>query len=401
MKRDIKKGIFLLFALALTAGCKKPYYPEVIAAPNSYLVVEGMINSGSDSTIIKLNHTVKLSGATNINPELKAVLTVEGDDSSNYPLVEKPNGVYIFPGLNLNAAHKYHLRIRTTNGKEYLSNFEAVLNTPPVDSLAYHIQSDGVSVNVNTHDPKNATRYYRWEYDETWIYTSAYQSFFKSNGDTILYRDLINDDIYTCWRTELATTIVLGSSAKLSHDVISDMPITFISRHSDKIRSKVSILVRQYGLSKDAYDFWQNLQKNTQQLGSIFDAQPSQINGNVHSTSNANEPVIGYVSVGNYTTKRFFIDEHNLPAWIDPPSPATGCPAHGYFYKHIDPVSGLLFNQVDAYLNYKKSPSATEIPIEGIYDKLTHERIGFTASYPECVDCRLQHGTNKQPDFWK
>jgi hypothetical protein len=160
-------------------------------------------------------------------------------------------------------------------------------------------------------------------------------------------------------------------------------------------------LVRQYGLSKDAYDFWQNLQKNTQQLGSIFDAQPSQINGNIHSTSNADEPVIGYVSVGNYTTKRFFIDQHNLPPWIDIPSAPTGCPAHGYLFKYIDPVSGLLFNQVDAYLNYNKSPSATEIPIEGIYNKLTHERLGFTASYPECVDCRLAHGTNKQPDFWK
>lgn len=397
----MKNRAFCILALIVMVGCKKPYNPEVIAAPVSYLVVEGMINSGSDSTIIKLNRTVKLSGATNINPELKAVLTVEGDDNSNYPLVEKPNGVYIFPGLNLNAVHKYHLRIRTTNGKEYLSNFEAVLNTPQVDSLAYHIQSDGVSVNVNTHDPKNATRYYRWEYDETWIYTSRFQSLFKSNGDTILYRDMINDDIYTCWRTELATTIVLGSSAKLSQDVISDIPITFISRHSDKIRSKVSILVRQYGLSKDAYNFWQNLQKNSQQLGSIFDAQPSQINGNIHSTSNAGEPVIGYVSVGNYTTKRFFIDEHNLPPWIDPPSAPEGCPAHQYAFKYTDPISGLVVNQVDQHINYNKAIFQIELPIEGYYNKITHEKLGYTASYPECVDCRLQHGTNKQPDFWK
>ena len=396
----MKNGIFLLIAFALICGCKKPYNPKVIAAPNSYLVVEGMINSGSDSTIIKLSRTVKLSGATNINPEVNAVLTVEGDDNSNYPLVEKPNGVYIFPGLNLGAAHKYHLRIRTANGKEYTSDFEAVLNTPPVDSLAYHIQSDGVSVNVNTHDPKNATRYYRWEYDETWVYTAAFQSVYKSNGDTVLYRDLINDDIYTCWRTEFATTIVLGSSAKLSQDVISDIPITFISRHSDKIRSKVSILVRQYGLSKDAYSFWQNLQKNTQQLGSIFDAQPSQINGNIHSTTNSAETVIGYISVGTYTSKRFFIDEHNLPPWLDLPVSGT-CPAHSYFYKFTDPVTGNTVNQVDEYINYNKAIFPVEIPYEGIYNRQTAQRIGFLAAPPECVDCRLQHGTNKQPDFWK
>ncbi len=393
--------MFCIFTLIVVVGCKKPYNPEVIAAPNSYLVVEGMINSGSDSTIIKLNRTVKLSEATNINPELNAVLTVEGDDNSSYPLVEKPNGVYIFPGLNLGATHKYRLRIRTAGGKDYVSDFEAVLNTPPVDSLAYHIQSDGVSVNINTHDPKNATRYYRWEYDETWVYTSRYRSLFKSNGDTVLYRDLINDDVYTCWRTELASTIVLGSSAKLLQDVISDAPITFVSRHSDKIHSKLSVLVRQYGLSKSAYAFWQNLQKNSQQLGSIFDAQPSQINGNIHSTTNANEPVIGYVSVGTYTTKRFFIDEHNLPPWIDILPNPDGCPAHSYRFSYTDPVSGLVVNQVDQYINYNKAIFPIELPIEGFYDRATHKQIGYVASYPECVDCTLAGGTNKQPDFWK
>ncbi|MEP6611202.1 MAG: DUF4249 domain-containing protein, partial [Mucilaginibacter sp.] len=150
----MKNRIHCLLALILIVGCKKPYYPNVIAAPDSYLVVEGMINSGSDSTIIKLNRTVKLSQGTNINAELNAKLNVEGDDNTSYALAEKASGVYIYPGLNLNTSHKYRLRIKTTNGKEYISDFEAPLNTPGIDSLAYHIQSDGVSVNVNTHDPK-------------------------------------------------------------------------------------------------------------------------------------------------------------------------------------------------------------------------------------------------------
>ena len=397
----MRTQIICVFTLIIAVGCKKPYNPDVIAAPNSYLVVEGMINSGSDSTIIKLNRTVKLSEGTNINPELKAILTIEGDDNTTYALIEKPNGVYIFPGLNLSAVHKYRLRIRTTNGKEYVSDFEPVLITPAVDSLTYHVLSDGVSVNVNTHDPNNATRYYRWEYDETWVYTSVYHSFFKSNGDTVLFRDLVNDDVYTCWRTELATTIVLGSSAKLSRDVISDAPVTFISRYSDKIRSKVSILVRQYGLSKDAYNFWDNLKKNSQQLGSIFDAQPSQINGNIHSTTNKSEPVIGYVSVGTYTTKRVFIDEHNLPPWIDILPAPEGCPTHAYSFIYTDPVSGLTVNQVDQYINFDKAIFQIEIPIEGFYNRATHKQLGYTASYPECVDCTLAHGTNKQPDFWQ
>jgi hypothetical protein len=55
----MKKGGYLLIWLVIAAtGCKKPFNPIVLSTSNSYLVVEGMINSGSDSTFIKLSHTV-------------------------------------------------------------------------------------------------------------------------------------------------------------------------------------------------------------------------------------------------------------------------------------------------------------------------------------------------------
>ncbi|MES2110276.1 MAG: DUF4249 domain-containing protein, partial [Bacteroidota bacterium] len=259
--------------------------PEVVATPHGYLVVEGLINSGADSTIIKLNRTVQLSGKSTVNPELGAKVSIENDLNESIMLIENPNGVYVYPGLNLSTSHKYRLKIKAAGGREYASDFEPVMVVPPIDTLTYKVESDGVSINVNTHDPKNNTRYYRWEYDETWVYTAAFQSKYKSNGDTVLSRDLINDEIYTCWRSAYSSTILLGSSAKLLQDVISDAPITFLSRHSEKIRHKYSAFIRQYPLTKGAYDFWVNLKKNTEQLGGIFDAQPSQINGNIHSVT--------------------------------------------------------------------------------------------------------------------
>ena len=40
------------------------------------------------------------------------------------------------------------------------------------------------------------------------------------------------------------------------------------------------------------------MQKNAESLGSIFDEQPTQITGNIHSVTNPSEQVIGYVSAG-------------------------------------------------------------------------------------------------------
>lgn len=54
---DMTKRTLILLVFILGMACKKPYTPDVVASPNSYLVVEGVINSGSDSTIIKLNRT--------------------------------------------------------------------------------------------------------------------------------------------------------------------------------------------------------------------------------------------------------------------------------------------------------------------------------------------------------
>ncbi|MBS1527583.1 MAG: DUF4249 domain-containing protein, partial [Bacteroidetes bacterium] len=41
---------FLLLAFATAMhSCRKPFQPPAVTAPNSYLVIEGSVNSGSDS----------------------------------------------------------------------------------------------------------------------------------------------------------------------------------------------------------------------------------------------------------------------------------------------------------------------------------------------------------------
>ena len=386
-----------ILILILFAGCKKLYDPPTITAPNSYLVVEGVINSGSDSTIIKLSRTVNIASKITLNPVSDAALTVESDQNAIYPLIATGNGTYISAGLNLDNGRKYRLRIKTTS-EEYLSDFETVINSPPIDSVNFTIQSNGLNIYSNTHDPQNNTKYYRWDYQETWIIHSQYDSFYKSNGDTVLARDYINDQVYTCWTNTVSSTIILNSSAKLARDVIVNNPIIFIPSSSEKLSSKYSILVKQYALSGDAYSFWENLKKNTEQLGSIFDAQPSQINGNIHSLTNPSEPVIGYMSVGSVASTRIFIANQQLPAWADTPNDPT-CMLDTFYYAYMPRGATTPINQVDEYINYNKGAVNPEIPINPISPPGSPP-IGYTASEPSCVDCTLR-GTNKQPSFWK
>ncbi len=249
--------------------------------------------------------------------------------------------------------------------------------------------------------------YYRWDYQETWAFNSAYESFYKSNGDTVLARDMANDEIYTCWRGDTSSTIVLGSSAKLAKDVIFNNPITFVTSTDEKIGVEYSILVRQYALSPDAYNFYVNLKKNTEQLGSIFDAQPSQNPGNIHSVTNPkSEPVIGYICVGSTTSQRIFIKKEQLPVkWILNSS-YTGCE---YTYDNHDKLpccyyqayaGTILINQVDQFINYDKNGGGGDaIPLSALRHP-GQPPTGYLATTKECADCTLR-GTNKKPTFWR
>jgi hypothetical protein len=211
--------------------------------------------------------------------------------------------------------------------------------------------------------------------------------------------------VYTCWRTDTSGVIVLGSAAKLGKAVIFDNPITSLTALSPKIANEYSIKVRQYALTADAYNFWVNLKKNTEQLGSIFDAQPSQINGNIHSATDPSEPVIGYVSVGSTTSQRIFISTAQLPAFGSPNENyppgcliLPDCCLYVFIPRGTFGPPGDTVNQVNEYINFDRGATNPWIPIDPIGSPVV---VGYTASFPICADCTKQKGaTNIEPPYW-
>jgi len=71
-----------------------------------------------------------------------------------------------------------------------------------------------------------------------------------------------------------------------------------------------SIEVTQYALTPEAFTYWELLKKNTEQLGSIFDASPSSSLTNI-AAINSKDLVIGYVSVSTTTKKEYSLRAAN------------------------------------------------------------------------------------------
>jgi Domain of unknown function (DUF4249) len=366
-------------------ACRQPYTPPVQPGNANYLVVSGFLNAGSDSTIITLSRTRNLGDSVPNIPELHAQVSVLGSSGETLPLAELSNGVYASAILSLNPAETYKLEILTSDGKKYLTDSLTVIPTPAIDSISWKQDTTsssnklGVTVYATTHDPQNNTRYYRWEYLETWEYHSNYDSYFFYANDSIQARPF-DQHIYYCWKSQPSTSLSLATSAKLSQDLIFENPITFIPIGDQKLGYNYSILVTQFALSKEAYEYWDNLKKNTELTGSIFDPQPSQVLGNIHCVTNPDEPVLGYISATSVQKQRIFINNNSLQHWGYQTLP-PGCTQ----FRVPD-------DSVQYYFHSNIYLITTQVPITlgG----------GYYGAGSACVDCQEQGGNTTKPSYW-
>ncbi len=299
--------------LVLPGNCREVYDPPQGQATVNYLVVDGFLDINNPS-IITLSRTRSLADSVPSIPELNAQVSVEGSNGIRYELNESGNGSYSIYSLPLDPNQRYRLDIATADGKLYQSDFVDVKLTPPIDSISFIKKNDGVHIYANTHDASGSSKYYQWEFQETWEYRSFFGSEYEYLDHQLLSRPP-EHQVFRCWHYTSSNSIFVGSSANLSTDLIFENELVFIATAGEKLSVLYSIWVKQHVLTKEGYEFWQNLKKNTEELGSLFDAQPFQVTGNIHCVSNITEPVIGFVSAGSSDSSRIFIYEQQAEPW--------------------------------------------------------------------------------------
>ncbi|MBS1664446.1 MAG: DUF4249 domain-containing protein [Bacteroidetes bacterium] len=374
--------LFLIVCfLFMGIACKQNYLPPEQKTNPAILVIEGVIDAKpGDSTVFQLSRTQAVSDSVGVHtPETGAKLTIIGSAGDTWPFHELGNGSYSTAPLSLNPTEKYQLRVVTKNGSQYLSDTVSVHPSPAIDSLTWY-QDDSagdVHVRINTHDPSNNSHYYRWYFSELWEYHSdEYAELTLVNGQ-IEYADT-STSTWTCWRGANSSDILLGNSTTLSQDRINQAPLAIIPRGSQKLSVRYSMLATQYVLSQPAYQYWQTLQKNTQNLGSLFDPQPSQLNGNYHNTTNPKEAVIGFLSASSLQNLRFFINNNQVHNWdtahqsCDTKFASAQDPNNFHIYLDTDTLYGPFYFLQGALVLGKKT----------------------------CIDCRVQGGTTTRPSFW-
>jgi hypothetical protein len=366
--------IIFLTLLLLPGSCIEQFFPET-DEDKDLLVVEGLITDQPVSNVIKLSKSLPLGRKTAAKPLKGCIVKVSDDLGNTYTLKEKVTGTYITDSTRFigQVGRKYTLQINTntvTNKLNYKSYPMEMRPVPPIDSIyyekvtirekdVYNLPVEGCQVYLNTHDPENKCKFFRWEYVETWQFRLPY---------------LVPNSL--CWISANSGAINVKNTSSFKENRITKFPLLLISNTTDRLSVKYSMLVHQYSLSEGEYNYWEKLQTISEQVGSLYDVMPADIPSNIWCVEDPKEKVLGYFSVSARSSKRIFIRDHFT----------------GIINLYTDCVSDTIFGT-------RPIPdlNVSVWVIEDHSEELPPYRV--VTDKRGCADC-TDRGTNKKPDFW-
>ena len=380
----------LLFYIVSFLGCRDPYNPPEIQNFDELIVIDANVNgtTGQASVVLSLSKALNTEDATTYIAN--AEINLQTDAGAIYILPYLDEGIYSSDDVFLAYGDKVQLHVAINSDRQYVSEYEEFIKTPEIDSITYEADEKGLQFFVSSHDPENSSVYYKWDYFETWLFKSAFDSNFTYETDSrdnlilssITPRDPATiDSMRFCFKDHVSTKIILGTSEDLNEDIISNEKIFFANYAGGKFRYRYSVLVRQNALTRKSYDYWSILSSNTEDVGSIFDKQPSNFDSNIINMNNPEEVVLGYFSVFSETQKRIFISSSDVPK-------------HETNETLNDLCTKELLKIWDSEIGY--SPLIEDTNLRYIVDEQVD---AYNVAADICCDCRLT-GYKETPDFW-
>lgn len=366
--KKILKYPYILLLTAILQACISEYFPSGISESPEILVVDGVITNGE--TVIKLSRGIALDeafGVGNYVNNASLYIETDGGHLSQQALITE-EGKYVFGNVALMPDSLYRLRIHLQDDI-FVSEFLAPLQTPEIDSITWNKSASGEPINIYVHtkNDNDKSRYYRWTFNEIWEFTSPLYANGKiDKTGIVLYdeREGPYNERYYCWQRNNSKDLIVESTIKLSDNEVRYKKIQEIPASNKKLSVLYYLDVKQFHLRKNAFDYFENLQKNIESMGSIFAPIPSEMHGNI-SCITRDIPAIGFVDVATSTTKSIYISRSDN------------------LYEQPGRSCDVFLEYTPGYLPYFYDPQA-----------------GFSYAPANCIDCVRAGGTKDKPAFW-
>lgn len=390
MKKIILFRVILTLLLTSIFGCTTPYSYQ----NNEFedlIVVEAILTNQFKYQTIKISRTYTLEESV---PKFEkgAIVYITDNQGNQYDYKEDGTQYKSSSEFQAVAGRKYQLHILTKAGKTYVSSTEVLPQETKIDNLEANAVTKngdlGVQITLNSSDPTNSSKYYRYEYDEA--YKVVAPKYYPDKAIVVDNKIVLVprvEEARTCYLYQTSNELLLTNTSKLSEDKVINFPIKFISAKDHIIRNRYSILAKQYVQNLAAHTYYETLQKISNTGSLLSQTQPGFFSGNITAVDNPNEKVIGFFNVSSYSEKRLFFNFTDLyPRLPAPPYPYE-CPA---------PIPDSI---ADQFMYTFTSPAAIGLVKSGTKSYFPSEGPLMILYDIQCGDC-TSYASNIKPSFW-
>ena len=390
----------LAATLLTAAACIYPYEVDITRQGEYPLVVEGDLHLGGMTTLT-LTHVRPFDTEGYEFPTVHATAYYEGEDGTriqgvptsgpSYSSFLPANAVLQFDFNTVDIpVQRYRLHFETlsrdgTVTNVFDSSWMEPTPAPTIERLSYSRNEQFRELWIGLTMHCHGAHHFRWTFSETWEYHSDVYSPLKYDPVTRSISEYEGPTLYYCWNKASSTKINIFSTTNQTEDRFEDLSFHTIPLSDKRLQILYRIDVRLEAISEDAYDYWYNIQQNTNGQGSIFAPTPSEMAGNIHCLTDPDLQVLGFLNAGIQTEAVLFYD-NNQNSFYEP----------GPRFARNDTT---IRNHPDSMAEIY---SANFLPFQEVYDEVM---VSDTPSYyiwtPSiCIDCRMQGGTKTKPEGW-
>ncbi len=309
--------IYILIVCGL-GGCIEPFDLS-IEQQAGIVSINGRITNADEPQYVFIGSTSAENRV--VNPIGGAEVALFDNFGNSWQYFEELPGTYVIPvgGVNALPGNSYHIEVVLPNGNVYTSEPEQMPSLLVKDSIYYRfntlseINENGIEVSQNVFEvyidseipQTNEPLYLKWEIEEAWeLKPTDFPDPFGVIPPPCFYSSYPDPQ-----RINLYNSLE-ERSGSFSGRLMAQTPVgrPFVSRYASN--------VYQYALTEATYTYWNNVRKNIEQTGSIFDIPPALISGNITNIEDENEIVFGHFSAAMVKTSRVIVRLEEVPFFI-------------------------------------------------------------------------------------
>jgi len=308
----------VVFIILICGCCVDPFNTSL--SVNKTLVVDGLLTDQHGPHTITLSYSSDLGvGATMRELASGASVSILDGTGVQTPLTEVSQGAYqTDSSFQAQEGKSYFIRI-SLNSQSYESEVETLLPAGQLDSLYFKIQSTPLANQfqfyANSGKVQQSNGLMRWR--SSFIFQ-------------ILTWPQLSEDpppcsnpctCCTCWVYGHNNDVVVGSGSNFIDNKFNNNLVASIPIDDQRFQIRYYLTVDQLSLSTSAYNFWNLVVSQKAGAGSLFQPASARVQGNIHSTTNPNEQVLGLFQVSSVVSKSIFINRSDVPYNMrhDPP----------------------------------------------------------------------------------